>query len=76
MALSEGLGVDRGVDRRPGKPQSHVCVRCMPREASLQVKRLLRTSVLLIICRSRVRAPPAPPTVERSRRSEVCERTR
>ena len=28
--------------------------------ASLQVKRVLRTSVLLIICRSWVRAPPAP----------------
>ena len=35
----------------------------MSREASLLARRVLRLSVLLIICRSRVRAPPAPPAV-------------
>jgi hypothetical protein len=37
------------------------CVRSWhPSESSLLVKRVLRMSVLLIICRSWVRAPPAP----------------
>jgi hypothetical protein len=58
---SRVLGVDRGVDRCPQRSQGHVCVHSMPREASLLVRRVLRTSVLLIICRSWVRAPPAPP---------------
>ena len=40
------------------------CVRSwQQREASLQARRTLQTSVLLIICRSRVRAPPATPAV-------------
>ena len=51
--------MDRGVDRRPGESQGHVCVRSMPREASLQARRVLRTSVLLIIRRSsRMSWPP------------------
>ena len=37
--------------------------------ASLLARRVLRLSVLLIICRSRVRAPPAPPAVLRLHRS-------
>jgi hypothetical protein len=36
-----------------------------PREALVQVKETLQTSVLLILCRSRVRAPPAPPAAIR-----------
>lgn len=60
-----GLGVDRGVDRRLGKSQGHVCIHSTRGEASLLVKQVLRTSVLLIICQSRVRAPPAPSAVMR-----------
>ena len=59
MAPGEGLSVDRGVDRRPEKSQGDVCVHSIPREASLQAKRVLLTSVLLIIRRSsRVSWPP------------------
>jgi len=47
LAPSEGLGVDRGVDRRPGKSQGDVCAQGMSGEASLQVERVLRLSVLL-----------------------------
>ena len=63
MAPGEGFGVDRGVDRRRGNSQRHVCSHTEELVASLQFKRVWRTSVLLIICRSRVRAPPAPPAV-------------
>ena len=48
-----GVGVDRGVGRRPAKYQRHVCLHSKQRVASLQVKRLLRTSVLLLKRRSR-----------------------
>ena len=51
------LGAGRGVDRHSGKSQCHVCSRS--RAASVQVKSVLRLSVLLMTCRSRVRAPPA-----------------
>jgi hypothetical protein len=63
IAWDRSLGVDRGVDRACGKTRGHECVRCVPREASLLVKRLLRTSVLLIIRRSWVRSPAAPPSL-------------
>ena len=57
--------MDRGVDRRPVKSQCYLCNRGSRRMASLQARRVVRLSVLLIICRSRVRAPPAPPAVIR-----------
>ena len=47
-----GLGVDRGVDRRLGKSQGHVCIHSTRGEASLLVKQVLRTNVLFIIRRS------------------------
>jgi hypothetical protein len=58
-----GLGVDRRVDRRPWKSQSHVCFHSRSHEASLLVKYVLRTSVLLLIRWFRVRPPSAPPAV-------------
>jgi hypothetical protein len=42
-------GVDRGVDRRPGKSQRYVCFHSNEHAASLQVKRMLRLSVLLLM---------------------------
>ena len=45
------------------KSQGHVCVRCMPRMASVQVKHVLRLSVLLLIRWFRVRPPGAPPAL-------------
>jgi hypothetical protein len=44
--------VDRAVDRHAGKPQCCVCSRGSRRTASVQVKHLVRTSVLLISCSS------------------------
>ncbi len=41
--------MDRGVDRHPRKSHGYVCVHGMPREASLQARRVLRLSVLLLI---------------------------
>ena len=57
---SSGRRARRGPGRGPASVVMPVpCVRSWHcREASLQVKRVLRTSVLLIICRSRVRARP------------------
>ena len=63
IAPSRVLGVDRGVDRRPEKSQCHVCIRGIAHEASLLVRRMLRTSVLLLIRWFRVRPPGAPPAV-------------
>jgi hypothetical protein len=60
-ASSGRLGVDRAVDRHPANSQCRVCIHGSRRKESLQARHVLRTSVLLIICRSRVRAPPAPP---------------
>jgi hypothetical protein len=60
IAARGGFGVDRGVDRRPWKSQRHVCIRGTRRVASLQVERVLRTSVLLLIRWFRVRPPGAP----------------
>jgi hypothetical protein len=57
IAWDKSPGVDRGVDRRPGKSQGHVCPHGRPSKASLQARRVLRTSALLMICRSWVRAP-------------------
>ena len=47
-ACDESLGVDRGVERRPGKSRGHVCIRSMSREESLLVKRVVQPSVLLL----------------------------
>jgi hypothetical protein len=58
-----GFGVDRGVDRRSGKSQRHMCFHSNERVASLLVKRTLRTSVLLLIRWFRVRPPSAPPAL-------------
>ena len=44
--------MDQGVDRSAGKSQCYVCIRSSRRMASLQVKRVLRLSVLLLIRRS------------------------
>jgi hypothetical protein len=66
LAAARYLVVDRGVDRRLRKSLCHLCSQGRSREASVQVKHVLLLSVLLIICRSRVRAPPAPPAVLRS----------
>jgi hypothetical protein len=55
--------------RGSGNSQCYLCVNGQQREVSLQVKPMLRPSVLLIICRSRVRAPPAPPAADPCARS-------
>jgi hypothetical protein len=55
----------RGPRRGPmcENSQCYLCFHGQRREASLLAGRVLQLSVLLIICRSRVRAPPAPPAV-------------
>jgi hypothetical protein len=58
-AIGEGLGVDRRVDRHLRNSLCRVCVRGI-REALVQVKQTLRTSVLLLIRWFRVRPPGAP----------------
>ena len=49
MAWDESLSVDRGVDRHMENSQCHVCIRGTRLGASLLVKRVLQTSVLLLI---------------------------
>ena len=63
LAAARSLVVDRGVDRRPRKSLCHLCSQGRSREASVQVKHVLRTSVLLLIRWFRVRPPGAPPAV-------------
>ena len=60
MAPGEGP-VWTGRGPPPRKFQRHVCFHSNELVASLLARRVLQLSVLLIICRSRVRAPPAPP---------------
>jgi hypothetical protein len=66
-AMAPGGGSQRGPQCGPAPVKLPVPrVRSWhQREVSLLVKRMLRASVLLIICRSWVRAPPAPPAVIR-----------
>jgi len=60
IAPGEGLGVDRGMDRSPWKSQCRACFPGIRAGASMLVKRPSHTSVLLLIYRSWIRAPPAP----------------
>jgi hypothetical protein len=67
IAWAKSLGVDRGMDRRPGKSQSHVCIRFRkPRRTEVEAQ--IELGKLLELAESRYanRAYAATPTARSS----------